>query len=105
MSQATVPCGLTPKLFCSLVDSVISEVGEQGRCTLHIPKLLSPSQFLGGCSGTAPPCPPQGHSPNPLSASSGKQEKRSMAPALPLESGLGPVNRNCLSNEVLLPTG
>lgn len=53
MSQATVPCGLTPKLFCFLVDSVISEVGEQGRCTPHIPKLLSPPQFWGGCSGTA----------------------------------------------------
>ena len=115
-----VAYGLTLKLFCSLVNSLISGVGEKGRCsaTLHIPELpglgaATPVLAFGwwGAALAAvvgslpPPHPLQGHSPNPLSVSPGKREKRSMAPAPSLESGLGPVNRNCLSNEVLLPTG
>lgn len=49
MSQAPVPCGLTPKLLCSLADSVISEVGEQGRCTPHIPSCC-PHLCFGGAA-------------------------------------------------------
>lgn len=82
------------------------QAARAGRCWPHLGFGGGGWRGLPDCGGgIAPPCLLRGHSPNPLSASSGKREKRSMAPALSLESGLGPVNRNCLSNEVLLPTG
>lgn len=89
-SPAAVAYGLTPKLLCSLVKSLISEVGGKGRCSAppHIPELMglgaaTPVSVLGwwgaapaAAVGSLPPCrQPWGHSPNPLSASSGKREK------------------------------
>lgn len=51
MSQATVPYGLIPKLFCSLVNSLISEAGEQGRCTS--PSCCPHLSFGGAALATA----------------------------------------------------